>query len=259
MRIQALKIGVGILCLGLLGACVSEGDFRTLQSDVRRDASQRDQQIRDLRQQVAEVQGDRDRRGRQLADQVNDLSLLQREIANLRGQVESVTRNHGQLRQDLDALRRRMEAPAAGPVVEPGPPSAPLAPPPPPPPPEKAEDLYKTAMIRFEEGDYAKAREGFTTMVSRYPQAPQSDNAQFWTAECYFREGNFKQAILEYEKVISQYPKSTKIPASLFKQGMAFEKLGDLESARYLYSRVTKDYKGSEQAPMAEQRLKNIP
>jgi len=274
MRMLSAARCLGIVLLLGVAGCATEGDFRSFQAEVRRELAQQDQQIRDLRRRVEELQAERSRGSKQLADQMAEMGALQREVASLRGQVDSmsqrgaggdeVRRTQAQMRQELEALRRAVEQlggvvggvpPAGGPVgpAGPGPQVTP------PLPVEKAEELYKGAMVRFEEGDIPKAREGFQTVLSRFPDSNLADNAQFWVGECYFREGNFKQAILEYEKVISQYPKSAKVPAALFKQGMAFEKLGDLESARYLYSKVSKEYPESEQARMAEVRLRNIP
>lgn len=252
-----------------LGGCATEGDFRAFQAEVRRELAHQDQILRDLRRKVEDSQAERSRLAKQVADQGAEMSALQRELAALRGQFESLTQRGGpaedirksqaQMRQELEALKKAVEQ-LGGAVAAPvGTPTQPVQPPPPPPQVERAEDLYKVAMMRFEEGDNLKARDGFQAVLSKFPQSDLADNAQFWIGECYFREGNFKQAILEYEKVISQYPKSPKVPAALFKQGMAFEKLGDLESARYLYSKVTKDYPETEQAKMAEMRLKNIP
>ncbi|MGQ9653404.1 MAG: tol-pal system protein YbgF [Thermodesulfobacteriota bacterium] len=270
MRTRSLWAMAAVLLSGLLTSCITEGDFRQFQGEVRRDLSVHDQQIRELRQQMREVQEERDKRGKQFADYLNDLTVLQREVSNLRGQVDSLSvkgvedlrKAQIQLRQELEALKARIEQlavlsppPQVSPQpVPPGPPG-----PPTPPPAERAEELYKAAMFRFEEGDFTKAREGFQGILTRHPESALADNAQFWVGECYFREGNFKQAILEYEKVISQFPRSGKVPSALLKQGMAFEKLGDLESARYLYSKVTKEHPDSEQARMAEHRLKNIP
>ena len=267
------KAGVlGILLILGVAGCATEGDFRSFQVEVRRELAQQDQQMRELRRRVEELQAERSRGSKQLADQMAEMGALQREVASLRGQVESISqrggggeelrRSQAQIRQELDALRRAVEqlggslpgtAPGVGVMAPPTQPTSPQAPV------EKVEDLYKNAMVRFEVGDNPKAREGFQAVVSRFPDSNLADNAQFWIGECYFREGNFKQAILEYEKVISQYPKSAKVPAALFKQGMAFEKLGDLESARYLYTKVNKDYPESDQARMAEVRLRNIP
>lgn len=268
MKIVIICGLVGLGALSLWG-CATEGDFRAFQAEVRRELAQQDQVLRDLKRRVEDQQSERSGIAKQVADQGAEVSALQREVAALRGQLESLAqkvgpgedfrRNQAQMRQELDALKRALEQLGATVPAATAPPTAPPPPSPTPAPAEKAEDLYKLAIMRFEEGDNLKAREGFQAILSKFPQSNLADNAQFWIGECYFREGNFKQAILEYEKVISQYPKSPKVPAALFKQGMAFERLGDLESARYLYSKVTKDYPDSEQARMAEMRLKNIP
>ncbi len=79
-----------LLVLGVAG-CATEGDFRSFQVEVRRELAQQDQQIRDLRRRVEELQAERSRGSKQLADQMAEMGALQREVASLRGQVESMT------------------------------------------------------------------------------------------------------------------------------------------------------------------------
>lgn len=268
---RGLKTVVLILALGFLLGCVQQTEFQALQGEVRRGLDRNEQQLLALRERVSDLQGrleayegDRDTSRKQMADHLNDFTLLQQEVASIRGQVETWTHKEKgleeileaqiTLRQELQELQQKVEG---VPITKPSP-----TPPPPPKPPEpvkRPEDLYKEARFHFETGDYPKAREVFQTVLTRQPDSGLADNAQFWIGECYFREGNFKKAILEYEKVVSKYPKSAKIPAALLKQGMAFEKLGDVESARYLYRKITKDHAESDQAKMAKHRLERLP
>jgi tol-pal system protein YbgF len=253
------------IIIGLLSACVQPGEFRSFQGEVRRGQDLQNQELRELHQQITDLQNrlsgletDQDAVRKQLADLTNDYTGLQQDVASVRGDVEreaykrsgieDIEKTQKELKEQMEALKRETPPPvAAAPPKQPEPKK------------EQPEDLYKTAMFHFEAGDYAKAQAGFQDLLKRYPDSQLADNAQYWIGECYFRQGDYKRAILEYEKVLSQYPDSTKRPSALLKQGMAFEKLGDKESARYLYTKVTQDYPDSDQAPMAAHRLQNLP
>jgi tol-pal system protein YbgF len=266
MKIHVKRACFAIVALGLLYAlgCVQRDEFRALQGEVRRTSVEQGQQIRKLNERMAGVEERVDTqemdRGKQLADHLNEFTMLQEEVASLRGQVEELShKSQVQFHRELEDLKRKLEeqegaevpatrAAVATPPVESERETV-----------ERVEDLYKEARFSFEDGEYQKSRDMFSAIMQRHPDSALVDNAQFWIGECYFREGNFKGAILEYEKVMAQFPQSPKVPAAFLKQGMAFEKLGDAESARYLYTKITKDFPDSDQAPMAAHRLRSLP
>ena len=95
--------------------------------------------------------------------------------------------------------------------------------------------LYAQGKKLFDNEDYSGARNTFETLLKKFPQSDQADNAQFWIGETYYRENWYEKAILEYQKVIENFPKGNKVPAALLKQGMAFTELGDKENARLIF------------------------
>ena len=270
------------IILFTLTACVEDTDFKALQNEVRRGFTLHDNQIKEIQKKIDALdkrfgafdrQIDTDRQ--QQAGLQNDFTLLQEELARLRGRVDVLSHQKqeglktaiDQLRLNMEVLGERvdqLEGTAGTPVVVTQPAPAVQVPPPQTvgqpkkQPPESIEDIYREAKFNFEEGDFSKAKEGFQSILRTEENSPLAANAQFWIGECFFREGNYKQAVLEYEKVLSQYPQSAKTPAALLKQGMAWEKLDDPETARYLYNKIISDYPDFDQAPLAEHRLKRL-
>ena len=282
---MSFKISIACLFLIMLftvTACVEDADFQALQNEVRRGFTLHDNQIKELQKKIDSLdkrigtfgdQMDTDRQ--QQAGLQNDFTLLQDELARLRGQVEvlghqkqeGLKTDIDQSRLDIEVLRERvdqLEKTVGTPVVVTQPTPAVQTQPtqtveqPKAQPQESIEDIYREAKFNYEEGNYSKAKEGFQAILQMDKNSPLAASAQFWMGECYFREGNYKQAVLEYEKVISQYPKSDKTPSALLKQGMAWEKLDDPETARYLYKKIITDYPDFDQAPLAEHRLKRL-
>ena len=116
--------------------------------------------------------------------------------------------------------------------------------------------LYGQGKQRFDQEDYAGARSAFETILKKYPQSDQADNAQFWIGETYYRESWYEKAILEYQKVIENFPKGNKVPAALLKQGMAFVELGDQENAPLIFKDLVDRFPRSTEAKIAAQKLK---
>lgn len=117
-------------------------------------------------------------------------------------------------------------------------------------------DLYAQGKKAVENEDYSGARVAFESLLKKFPQSDQADNAQFWIGETYYRENWFEKAILEYQKVIENFPKGNKVPAALLKQGMAFIQLGDNENARLIFKDLIDRYPRSSESKIAAQKLK---
>jgi len=123
---------------------------------------------------------------------------------------------------------------------------------------KQSEDivLYAQGKKAFDGEDYGGARGAFETLLKKFPQSDQADNAQFWIGETYYRENWYEKAILEYQKVIENYPNGNKVPAALLKQGMAFTELGDNENARLIFKDLIDRFPRSTESKIAAQKLK---
>lgn len=116
-------------------------------------------------------------------------------------------------------------------------------------------ELYNLAKEAFDREDYVSAREGFLTLINKYPKSKNADNAQFWIGDSYFREKMYDRAILEYQIVTEKYPKGNKVRAAMLKMGLAFYNMGDTGNARTILEEVLIKYPDSEEAQTAARRL----
>ncbi|MBW1841262.1 MAG: tol-pal system protein YbgF [Deltaproteobacteria bacterium] len=120
------------------------------------------------------------------------------------------------------------------------------------------DEIYTSAKMAFDRGNYDAAREGFQTLIKQYPGSRHADNAQFWLGEIYYREKWYEKAILEYQKVIEQHPKGNKMQAALLKQGFAFYNLGDKANARLILKELIKKFPESTEAEIARKKIEGF-
>lgn len=119
------------------------------------------------------------------------------------------------------------------------------------------KDLYAGSYEAFKDGDYRKAREGFSKFLDLFPKNDLADNAHFWIGETYYREKDYENAILAYEKLMKDFPKSPKLPAAMLKQAKSFEGIGDNKTAQVIYQLLIEKYPDSSEAKSLSQRKRS--
>ncbi|MEK7678717.1 MAG: tetratricopeptide repeat protein [Deltaproteobacteria bacterium] len=60
------------------------------------------------------------------------------------------------------------------------------------------EMLYNRAQDLFMAGNYAEARDMFSSFAASYPDNTLADNALYWIGEAYYSEKNFENAVLKF-------------------------------------------------------------
>jgi tol-pal system protein YbgF len=262
MKKLLLCLAVGIV---LMAGCATRQDVITLD---RRTVSL-EQKYADLeskytatREDLSSLGADRDENYQSFSDYKAEMRAefqrYKRELQLLNGRVDEedhrLERHIADMTARLDALEQRLAKLETG--VDTQPPAAGSAPatsqeeaP------SEALTLYAKGKKRFDNEDYSGARNAFESLLKKFPQSDQADNAQFWIGETYYRENWFEKAILEYQKVIENYPKGNKVPAALLKQGMAFTQLGDKENARLIFKELIDRFPRSTEAKIAAQKL----
>lgn len=118
--------------------------------------------------------------------------------------------------------------------------------------------MYEDAKAAYDNGDFAKARQGFALLIKNFPKSEHADNAQFWIGESYYREKWYEKAILEYQTVLEKYPKGNKVPSAMLKQGLSFLQLGDKSNARLILKELQNSHPKSNEALIASQKLKEF-
>lgn len=229
--------------------------------------------------------------GQGAADLLLQLQQLQREVQQLRGELEVQ-------RYELESLMRSRGGPsleARPPVVSP-PPGAPPAPVPgpesgmgpdidqgqdlaeePPPatptptmpagppvtrrPPADAsggQDAYQRGFDLLRRGNYAEASSAFQTYLEQAPDGPQADNAQYWLGETRYVNRDFDAALRDFNQVLERYPRSAKVPGALLKIGYIHYEGERWAEARQTLGQLQERYPNTTEARLAQQRLERM-
>jgi len=245
----------------------------------------------ELESRVQQLERKLDSRG--LVDLLEQVSSLQREVRQLRGDIEVQTHTMETLQKrqrdlylDIDRRLHRLEtggvqqpaaggaengipaiaAPAAAATATVGTAAAgkrtPLAgtstaAAPGLNPVEQRKD-YDHALEQLKEGRYNEASAAFNAFLEKYPSSSYADNAQYWLGEVFYVTRKFQPALDEFGKVLSKHPDSPKVADAKLKMGYIQYELKDWAKAQALLNQVISGYPGTTTARLAQERLDRI-
>lgn len=96
------------------------------------------------------------------------------------------------------------------------------------------------------------------TFVQKYPKGGYTANAEYWLGELYLVRREYQKSIDHFEVVLQQFPSSSKSAASLLKSAYAFAAKGDKQEAKNRFEQVVKTYPGTPTAKLASTKLQSI-
>jgi len=230
---------------------------------------------------------------RGLLDMLNRIEQMQRDLQQLRGEIELQTHTLKDMQRrsreqylDIDRRLQQLEYGTAGKPVPVTPPAGtppavmppavtapdPLDPPPvartpmtrPPgaavtqPPQAGEREAYDTGLAILREGRYAEAAEAFNRFLVDYPGSSYADNASYWLGETYYVTRDFDRSLATFQGLVEQYPDSPKAADSRLKTGYIYYEKKDWKAARQTLEAVISDYPGSTAARLAGDRLKKM-
>lgn len=223
------------------------------------------------------------------------LLSLQRELLELRQEVNQIKTNQQSDKEKIDGLTRRVDKlsqtvaensleierikvsrqqpqETQKPAVV-----APAAPLPPPPPPQQLpregkeqvsvpsdeKGLYQYALDTYYKGNYEEARKYFVEFLKKYPDSDLYGNAIFWAGQTFFAERKYKDSIEIFKALIQKcdegkIKKCTKYPDAMLKIGYAYIEMGDNENGKKFLQDLIKKYPDSEPAQLARKKLEVI-
>ena len=216
---------------------------------------------------------------RGLIDMLNQLEQLQRDVQQLRGELEVQTHQSGELQRrqreqylDIDRRLQQLETgvapassiPPAQPATTPG-----LTAPPPltsgpgmtaataaSPATEQAE--YDKALAILREGRYQEAAAAFNRFLADHPGSGYADNASYWLGETYYVTRDFDRAMTTFSKLVEFHPDSPKVPDTRLKLGFIHYENQDWQAARAELNELVERYPGTTAARLATDRLQKM-
>lgn len=179
--------------------------------------------ILDLRQQVQQQNEQSQRAKLQLADQIQ---ALQQEVAQLRDQLELVS---------------RQQPSANKPGATAGDP--------------QEQAAYDGAIDLFRKGQYKEASESLAAFTALYPASQLAPSAQFYLGSSRYALKDFKGAIEQLNAMVQKAPDNARAPDALLVIAGSQIEMNNRAGAKTTLQRIVRDYPTTPAANTAKSRL----
>ena len=114
------------------------------------------------------------------------------------------------------------------------------------------KELFKSALILFEESRFAEALEIFSQIIITFPDGSFTADAYFWSGELFLAQEMFEDAKLSFKNVVDNFYQHSRTPDSLFKLGEIYRIEGDIERSLEFYDKVKEDFPDSGASQLAK-------
>lgn len=188
--------------------------------------------ILDLRQQLQQQNEQNSRARLQLADQ---LQSLQQEIAQLRDQLELVSR------QQPNAQGQGQQHPGNPQGVEVGD--------------AQEQAAFDGATDLYRKGQYKDAAESLAAFIALYPNSQLAPTAQFYLGSARYASRDYKGAIEQLNNLLQKSPDNARAPDALLVIAGSQIELNNRAGAKTTLQRIVRDYPNSPAANTAKSRL----
>jgi len=241
---------------------------------LQKSLDQTQKQIELLRKQIEADSSQAKQDGRLAALQLqSQIEALKQEIANLRGEREQLLREINLLQraqkdagldmedrfQKLYELMAKQENPAA--VKEEA---------------SKANKLlvqvdgfefladpeekrdFEAAFVLFRKGDFSAAAKEFGQFVKTYSVSGYKPSALYWLGSSKFARRDFNEAIAQLRNLATDYPNHARTPEAMLTIGNAQIEIKQSKEARKTFNELLKLYPATEAAAAAKDRLAQL-
>jgi tol-pal system protein YbgF len=124
---------------------------------------------------------------------------------------------------------------------------------------EREDRAYDMGSAAFRRGDFTAAMRAFQTFITDFPQSQLVPNAIYWVGLSQFNLKDYREARATQDGLIKKYPDAGKVIAdALLVIGSVQAELGDNGSARNTYEDIVTKYPTSDAAAKARTRLAGI-
>ncbi|TVT52671.1 MAG: tol-pal system protein YbgF [Sedimenticola thiotaurini] len=117
------------------------------------------------------------------------------------------------------------------------------------------EAAYKQAFGLLMQRRYGEAHQAFEDFLTHYKAGSYTDNAQYWLAEASYVTRDFDRALADFQTVINEYPNSSKVPDAMLKSSFIHYEKKQWTESRELLQRLVTLYPSSTASRLATKRL----
>ena len=224
-----------------------ELEINQSKQDNRQAALQLQAQIEALKQDIANLRGERE----QL---LREITLLQRAQKDINADIEERF-------QKITSQLAKQEAAPPPSVKEEEPKSSKinvqvdgfefLAEP------DEKRD-FEAAFVLFRKGDFAAAAKEFAQFVKVYSASGYKPSALYWLGSAKFARRDFNEAIAHLKGLVNDFPNHARAPEAMLTVGNAQLEIKQAKEARKTFNELLKLYPTTEAAAAAKDRLAQI-
>lgn len=189
----------------------------------------------DARRAILELRSQLKMAGLSRLELSNQVQALQKEVAQLRGQLESI--NHS-----TELANAQQNYDDFGPNPQVGDPT------------EQRD--YDNAINLFRQGEYEMSAQALNNFANTYPNSVLTPGARFYEGSSYYATRDFQGAISRLERMVNSYPKDPQAGDALLVVAGSQLELNNIDGSKQTLQRVISQYPNSPAADTAEERLK---
>ena len=222
-----------------------ELEINQSKQDNRQAALQLQAQIEALKQDIANLRGERE----QL---LREITLLQRAQKDINVDIEErFQKIYDQFAKKEAPSSQKEEAPKSSKInvqvdgfeflAEPD---------------EKRD--FEAAFVLFRKGDFAAAAKEFAQFVKVYSASGYKPSALYWLGSAKFARRDFNEAIAHLKGLVNDFPNHARAPEAMLTVGNAQLEIKQAKEARKTFNELLKLYPTTEAAAAAKDRLAQI-
>ena len=254
---MAGRLGAALLIWGALSApaqaLFGDDEARKAILELRAKVAEMENRLREKDAELATRIERLEAANRAQLEFANTVDAQRKEIATLRGQVETLTNEVATLQKrnrdlyaDLDGRLKSFEPIAT--TVDGKPATV-----------DRAEQAaYDTALAQFRAGDFRGAAAGLQAFLAKWPKSAHAPAASYWLGNSLYGLKDYRGAIAAQQAVVDRYPDSPRAPDALLNIAASQVELKDTARARAALQKILADYPNSEAAKVADERLKAL-
>lgn len=232
-------------------ALFGDDEARKAILELRAKVAEQERQLRDKDAELAARIERLEAANRAQLEFANTIDAQRREIATLRGQVETLTHEVATLQKrnrdlyaDVDTRLKGLEPVTA--TVDGKQATV-----------ERSEQAaYDAALAQFRSGDFRGAAQSLQVFLARWPKSAYAPAANYWLGNSYYGLKDYRGAIAAQQVVVDQHADSARAPDALLNIAASYVELKDSVRARAALQKILADYPNTEASKLAEERLR---
>ena len=221
-----------------------ESDINQSKQDNRQAVLQLQSQIDALKQDIANLNGERE----QL---LREITLLQRALKESKVDIEERFQKMNSQLAKQEPTAAKEETPKSSKVNVQVDGFEFLAEP------EEKRD-FEAAFVLFRKGDFSAAAKEFAQFVKVYSASGYKPSALYWLGSARFARRDFNEAIAQLKGLVNDFPNHARAPEAMLTVGNAQLEIKQPKEARKTFNELLKLYPTTEAAAAAKDRLAQI-